>query len=60
MEVKIKKDCEFRGVQYEKGKTYTVEGKVYRVLKMWKAISKPTKASKEKDILEESAPSLDN
>ena len=59
MKVKITKDCEFRGVEYKKGKVYTVEGKAYRVLKMWNVISKPTKKSKSKEtpIV---APSLDN
>jgi hypothetical protein len=58
MKVKITKDCEFRGVEYKKGETHTVEGKTYRVLKMWNAISKPTKKSKSKEtpIV---APSLD-
>lgn len=60
MKVKIKKDCEFRGVEYKKGKVYTVEGKAYRVLKIWNVISKPTKESKEKDIQKETAPSVDN
>ena len=60
MKVKIKKDCEFRGVEYKKGKVYTVEGKAYRVLKMWNVISKPTNESKEKDIQKETAPSVDN
>lgn len=60
MKVKIKKDCEFRGVEYKKGKVYTVEGKAYRVLKIWDAITKPTNESKEKDIEEESAPSVDD
>ena len=60
MKVKITKDCEFRGVEYKKGKVYTVEGKAYRVLKMWNVISKPTNESKEKDIQKETAPSVDN
>ena len=60
MKVKIKKDCEFRGVEYKKGKVYIIEGKAYRVLKIWGAIAKPTNESKEKDIQKESAPSVDN
>ena len=60
MKVKIKKDCEFRGVEYKKGKVYNIEGKAYRVLKIWGAIAKPTNESKEKDIQKESAPSVDN
>lgn len=60
MKVKITKDCEFRGVEYKKGKVYTVEGKAYRVLKMWNVISKPTNESKEKEVQKESAPSVDN
>ena len=60
MKVKIKKDCEFRGVEYKKGKVYTVEGKAYRVLKIWNVISKPTNESKEKDNQKETAPSVDN
>ena len=59
MKVKIKKDCEFRGVEYKKGKVYTVEGKAYRVLKVWNVISKPTNESKEKDNQTETAPSVD-
>jgi hypothetical protein len=60
MKVKIKKDCEFRGVVYTKGKVYTVEGKAYRVLKIWDAIAKPTNESKEKEVQKETAPSLDD
>ena len=60
MKVKITKDCEFRGVKYKKGGTYTVEGKAYRVLKIWKVISKPTNDSKKKEIQNESAPSIEN
>ena len=60
MKVKIKKDCEFRGVEYKKGETYTVEGKAYRVLKIWDAIAKPTNESKEKEVQKESAPSVDD
>jgi hypothetical protein len=60
MKVKIKKDCEFRGVEYKKGKVYTVEGKAYRVLKMWNVISKPTNESKEKEVQKETAPSVDD
>ena len=60
MKVKITKDCEVRGVEYKKGETYEVEGKPYRVLKLWNAIAKPTKKSKSKDTRVESAPSLDN
>ena len=37
-----------------------LEGKAYRVLKIWDAIAKPTNESKEKDIQKESAPSVDN
>ena len=59
MKVKIKKDCEFRGVEYKKGKVYTVEGKAYRVLKVWNVIPKPTNESKEKDNQTETAPSVD-
>ena len=59
MKVKITKDCEFRGVEYKKGETYTVEGKAYRVLKMWNVISKPTNESKEKEVQKETAPSID-
>jgi hypothetical protein len=58
--VKITKDCDFRGVEYKKGKVYTVEGKAYRVLKIWDAIAKPTNESKEKEVQKESAPSVDN
>ena len=32
MKYKIIKDCEFRGVEYKKGETYSLEGKAYRVL----------------------------
>ena len=60
MKVKITKNCEFRGVKYKKGETYTVEGKAYRVLKIWKAIAKPTNDSKKKEIQNESAPSIEN
>ena len=60
MKVKIKKDCEFRGVEYKKGKVYTVEGKAYRVLKIWDAIAKPTNESKEKEVQKKTAPSVDN
>ena len=59
MKVKITKDCNFRGVEYKKGKVYTVEGKTYRVLKIWGAISKPTKKSKSKET-QDVAPVLDN
>tara|TARA_R100001509_G_scaffold161584_2_gene131156 strand:+ start:468 stop:650 length:183 start_codon:yes stop_codon:yes gene_type:complete len=60
MKYKIKKDCEFRGVPYEKGKSYELGPKEYRVLKSWKAIAEPKKASKSKEAQEEQAPSLDN
>ena len=60
MKYKIKKDCEFRGVPYEKGKSYELGPKEYRVLKSWKAIAEPKKASKKEEILDESGPSLDN
>ena len=60
MKVKIKQDCEFRGVEYKKGKVSTVEGKAYRVLKIWDAIAKPTNESKEKEVQKESAPSVDD
>ena len=60
MKYKIKKDCEFRGVSYEKGKSYELGPKEYRVLKSWKAITEPKKASKKEEILDESGPSLDN
>ena len=59
MKVKIKKDCEFRGVEYKKGKVYTVEGKAYRVLKIWDAIAKPTNDSKKKENQDDSAPSIE-
>tara|TARA_R100000654_G_scaffold30569_2_gene55449 strand:+ start:2967 stop:3146 length:180 start_codon:yes stop_codon:yes gene_type:complete len=59
MKVKITKDCEFRGVEYKKGEVYTVEGKTYRVLKLWKVISKPTNKSKSKET-HDVAPTLDN
>lgn len=60
MKYKIKKDCDFRGISYEKGKSYELGPKEYRVLKSWKAIGEPKKASKKEEILDESGPSLDN
>lgn len=57
MKYKIKKDCEFRGVSYEKGKSYELGPKEYRVLKSWKAIGEPKKASKKEDSQVEDTPS---
>ena len=59
MKYKIIKDCEFRGVKYKKGETYTLEGKAYRVLKLWNAIEEAKKKSKSKESKKKIAPSLD-
>ena len=45
--IKLKKDITFRGVDYEKGKSYEVGIKEFRVLKSLKALDNKKESKKE-------------